>query len=178
MLLAEGPARVTAADFDRAAPHLATHPLDPAKRDQIILPDGVSREMTAGATVDVREDDPTTLELIGQCAAEHYGFNVVLGGLGGTMAILGAPLLSKDGKILGKASRRTSIASVTARELFPKKLPRPMLAPTLAAPSAKAFTYGAFIGRWIPWVGWALLVADIAIISFCVSTAKNRRNID
>ncbi|MDI2091886.1 hypothetical protein [Commensalibacter oyaizuii] len=48
-----------------------------------------------------------------------------------------------------------------------KKLKRPMFK------FSKTTTLFAFIGRWVPWIGWALLPADIAYISICTNRCMN-----
>src|SRR5687767_955094 len=41
--------------------------------------------------------------------------------------------------------------------------------PTTARPFAMGHTWGKVVGRWIPWVGWGLLIGDAAAIADCIA---------
>ncbi|MEA5100991.1 MULTISPECIES: STM2901 family protein [Pantoea] len=90
--------------------------------------------------------------------------------------ILGLPLLSTRGKP-GNATPGTSIASKYSRQLLNVKLPRPL--PTFTNTSIKLLkpmwtnNLGAFVGRTVPVVGWALLTNDVAQIVYKTVSTYN-----
>ncbi|MDY0927974.1 hypothetical protein SOM41_16640 [Enterobacter sp. CFBP8995] len=90
--------------------------------------------------------------------------------------ILGLPLLNTRGKP-GNATPGTSIASKYSRQLLNVKLPRPL--PTFTNTSIKLLkpmwtnNLGAFVGRTVPVVGWALLTNDVAQIVYKTVSTYN-----
>ena len=108
---------------------------------------------------------PSFGRCLARCSADQFGITTILGTAG---VVSGMPLLKKPFVTPG-SSPRTSIASKTLSNLFPQKLSRRVLAPTLARPLARSIVLGRVIGRWIPIVGWGLLAYDAVSIGLCVN---------
>lgn len=93
-----------------------------------------------------------------------------LGGVDAAAAIAilsGQPYLPTRGKF-GGATKGTSVASVLSRRLIKQKLPFAVPTLTGASISTLKITFtrslGAFIGRLVPGVGWAVLAHDVVLI--------------
>lgn len=84
------------------------------------------------------------------------------------LAVLGQPLIPTRRKAKGTTAG-TSFASKFLREKLPYKFKRPMATLTTQSILRLRFAYtnevGAFVGRWIPFVGWALLARDLFLTS-------------
>ncbi|WP_322046289.1 STM2901 family protein [Paraburkholderia sp. J67] len=90
--------------------------------------------------------------------------------IGSVVAILaGQPFLPTRGKF-GDATKGTSIASRVSRALFDYNFERQIL-PTLTNKSLLNMKFrmvnslGVFIGRWTPYIGWAITVYDVVKIA-------------
>ncbi|MBN3804749.1 hypothetical protein GXB81_17080 [Paraburkholderia sp. Ac-20336] len=85
-----------------------------------------------------------------------------------TMILLGRPWIPTRSKP-GGATAGTSIASLVLRVLVDVNFEKAIL-PTLTSRSVRRFQFsmtrnlGAFIGRWIPWLGATLAVYDVVKI--------------
>ncbi|RQM37305.1 STM2901 family protein [Erwinia psidii] len=97
--------------------------------------------------------------------------------LTGIAAVLsGQPVLNTRGKPI-TATRGTSVASVTARHYLNIELPFRL--PTFTNASIRKLkpmmvnNLGAFVGRSVPVLGWALVASDVAVISFRATTKYN-----
>jgi RHS repeat-associated protein len=112
---------------------------------------------------------PTLWQCLLRCAADQFGITTVLGITG---VAAGAPIIEKPKNYKG-ASPRTSIASKFLSDKFPQKFSKARPAPTFVHPFAKTKVVGRFIGRWIPIVGWGLLIYDAISIAFCVNNCLN-----
>jgi len=100
--------------------------------------------------------------------------NEQLGGIKDVIAmatiILGMPLIPVEGKPLS-ATKGTSIASLSMRTLIKTRLPgRGWATITNAAITHRRLTYtknlGAFVGRWTPFIGYAITAYDLSVIPF------------
>ncbi len=93
------------------------------------------------------------------------------------LILLGQPLIKTRGKFRG-ATPGTSIASVAARRWLNIELPRPL--PTLTNASIRTLkpmmvtNLGAFVGRTVPLLGWALLAKDVTVITFGAINKYNK----
>jgi RHS repeat-associated protein len=58
-------------------------------------------------------------------------------------------------------SKGRSAASWVFRGVLPCKVNYPMWAPTFQKPWATTKVAGAYVSRWIPWIGWGLLADDL-----------------
>jgi len=115
-------------------------------------PDGL-RTLTAG-------------ECLWGCAKAH--------GIGSGIGLLGwfsgLPLLDRDIPKFGGATKGTSIASRCLSTWFPQKIPSSW-APTKPWGKgwrARTATLGRFIGRWVPYLGAAVVVGEAGQIAACV----------
>jgi len=76
----------------------------------------------------------------------------------------GQPFLPTRGKFAG-ATKGTSVASVVSRRLIKQRLPFVLPTLTGATLSTLRITFtrslGAFVGRLVPGVGWAVLAYDV-----------------
>ena len=104
------------------------------------------------------------------CIADQFGITTVLGL---TARITGADIIPYPRKGIGGpgGSKATSIASMYLRKIpwLKKRLPKKLRwAPTRALGISRVGTWGKFIGRWVPWVGTALLVYDGVKIYECL----------
>lgn len=94
-----------------------------------------------------------------------------------SLILLGQPILKTRGKPRG-ATIGTSIASTAGRRWLNVELPRPL--PTYTNASIRTLkpmmtrNLGAFVGRTVPVVGWALLAKDVAAITFNVMNKYNK----
>lgn len=90
--------------------------------------------------------------------------------------ILGLPVLKTRGKPYG-ATVGTSIASKYLRDLLNVELPRRL--PTFTEASITTLkpkclnNLGAFVGRWIPVVGWILVASDFTQIVYKTVSTYN-----
>lgn len=79
----------------------------------------------------------------------------------------GQPFLPTRGKFAG-ATKGTSVASVVSRHFIKYQLPFALPTLTGASLSTLKITFtrslGAFVGRLVPGVGWAVLAYDVAQI--------------
>jgi len=100
---------------------------------------------------------------LASCTADQLGVKDLLAG--GAVA-LGAPLVKKPFVIPG-SSGATTVASKFLSAEFPQKLPFRVWAPTAARPLARSNVVGRIAGRWLPWLGWALLAHDAYEIGGC-----------
>lgn len=102
------------------------------------------------------------------CLAKTLGITTAAGT---GLAVAGAPTIPKSMVTKG-ASSRTSIASKYLSKRFPgrlpKFLPKRLPAPTLNRPGAMTNKVGRLFGRWVPWIGWGLLVNDAVQLKLCV----------
>ncbi|TNE41604.1 MAG: hypothetical protein EP347_01935 [Alphaproteobacteria bacterium] len=108
--------------------------------------------------LEVIGNHPIGLEIVGDCALEHYG----LAAIGGGAILAGAPILEKPRSGIsggGKSGNYTSMASKLLRRLFPNRLTRFGLFGTRVL--------GGVIGRMASYAGWALLAADVLMIVDC-----------
>lgn len=93
--------------------------------------------------------------------------------------LTGQPILPTRGKF-GGATRGTSIASRVCRALLNYDLDRNIL-PTLTNGSLVSLRFrmvsnlGVFVGRWTPYVGWAVTTYDVIKISLFATLHYNRR---
>jgi|CXWL01.1.fsa_nt_gi RHS repeat-associated protein len=103
-------------------------------------------------------------ECLQKCSAQHFGLQSAAGA-----AAIGAglPLIAKPFVTPG-SSPGTSLASVTLGRLLPYRLPFRVWSPTLIRPLTFTPWIGRAAGRWVPYVGTALLVRDAAMIGSCV----------
>jgi RHS repeat-associated protein len=123
---------------------------------------------------------PSFGDCLVKCLADHW-----LGALiGGTMVTAGWPTQNKpfvtkptEGRASSKgASEKSSVAtkwlykSKTAKKLGLKnKLPKQVWAPTARVPGAMTNRIGHLIARWVPWLGWGILMYESAQVALCVS---------
>ncbi len=97
-------------------------------------------------------------------------FDIVLLGIAGASGVLlGSRIRPYPRGGLNGSSGGTSIASEYFRRVLPQQLNHPWWAPTIRNPLARTRILGAVIGRWIPFVGWGLLISDAVLITQCVS---------
>jgi hypothetical protein len=90
--------------------------------------------------------------------------------------ILGLPLLKTRGKPYGTTAG-TSIASKYLRQILDVELPMRLATFTNASIRTLKPKYvtnlGAFVGRWVPVVGWIILASDIAQITYKTVSTYN-----
>lgn len=90
--------------------------------------------------------------------------------------ILGLPLLETRGKPYGTTAG-TSIASKYLRQVLDVELPVRLATITNASVRTLKPKYvtnlGAFVGRWIPVVGWVILAGDLAQIVYKTVSTYN-----
>ncbi|CBG90511.1 STM2901 family protein [Citrobacter rodentium] len=90
--------------------------------------------------------------------------------------ILGLPLLETRGKPYGTTAG-TSIASKYLREILNVELP--MRLPTFTNANVRTLkpryvtNLGAFVGRWVPVVGWVIIANDIIQITYKTVSTYN-----
>src|SRR5215469_13301788 len=108
-------------------------------------------------------------------ACDQFGIDDVAGI---AMILLGQRFVPTRGKFAG-AVKGTSIASRISRRLLPYEIKHKVL-PTVTSFKSLVllrikFTreLGAFVGRGIPVVGWAITVADVSIIMYRSATKYN-----
>jgi len=111
------------------------------------------------------EVDPLGLNCLSQCLGEALGLGAVVGT---GLTVGGLPSLPKPFRTPG-SSVGTSPISKCLSKAFPQKLPFSVPAPTWARPGAMSPVIGRIAGRWLPLVGWALLVKDAAVFAGCMS---------
>ncbi|WP_310606427.1 STM2901 family protein [Buttiauxella brennerae] len=92
------------------------------------------------------------------------------------LIVLGQPMRATRAKPIG-ATKGTSTLSYYLRQWLTTEVDQwPTL--TNGSISRLKFSYvtnlGAFVGRWLPFVGWAILAEDVAIIAY---KATNRYNL-
>lgn len=116
----------------------------------------------------VAEEEDGFLERAGKCALDHYGLGALVGGTGAAAVAAGAPVLPypRSGVDAGQSTGRTSLLSRAARRI-PGQFTSSRWAPTLRNLGARTMSKGAFVARWVPWVGGAMLVVDAAFITAC-----------
>lgn len=153
----------------------AGHPKEPVLDPGAPLPPGLE---PAGGYLVERVDgfdprDPSTFDIVSGCVREGLGIEdfgyAVQGGLG-------LPLLKKERTGAGgrRAIRRTSVASVAYRQLFPQRLPFRVWAPTWKNRFSTTASLGGVVGRWLPLAGWALLAVDVYRFGQCLSRFHDR----
>ncbi len=106
------------------------------------------------------------LSTAGGCAANQLGLTDGLAALG---LVLGQPILSTAGKFVG-ATTGTSPLSTVLSAVLPWQLPIALPAPTYAifrGVMATSTNAGRVLGRWIPFVGGAILAWDAIQIASC-----------
>ncbi len=120
-----------------------------------------------------QSDKPNVLERAGQCALDHYGLNLALGGSGGALAAAGANVIETRGKFAG-ATPGTSWAGRAASAIYGDakmavKLPTLTGFPGIGNGLKLSSTLSAakFAGRAVPVFGYALLAADALAIGIC-----------
>jgi len=105
---------------------------------------------------------------------EQFGVSDIVAAVG---VILGQPTRPTRGKFAG-ATKGTSIVSETSRRYLNIELPFRL--PTFTNASLRTLkpkfvnNLGAFVGRTVPVLGWAVCASDIAIIAFMATTNYNR----
>lgn len=109
---------------------------------------------------------------------KYFGVDEYDGIVAIVMILVGRPFVPTRGKP-GGATRGTSIASLVLRAILDINCEKAIL-PTVTASSFAGGQFfrwtrnlGAFVGRWIPWIGVALGVYDVIKIIF---TTLNRYN--
>jgi RHS repeat-associated protein len=110
-------------------------------------------------------------ECAARCAGEVVGIET---GAGAAAVAAGAPLFPKD-RLKGAlgAGDNTSLAS---KALSGKLGTSPVPLPTpVGCPPRFAYTkcVGRFAARWIPFIGWGLLAADLAQFGACMNSCVN-----
>jgi RHS repeat-associated protein len=108
-----------------------------------------------------------------ECAKKAIGIET---GLGGGLVLVSQPWLAKSFILPGSTSG-TSVASFWLSKMFPQKLPFRVWAPTAVRPGAMTPVAGRALGRWVPWVGWALLINDVIQYSRCVYKCEKRKEL-
>ncbi|WP_156965874.1 STM2901 family protein [Paraburkholderia bannensis] len=103
---------------------------------------------------------------------KHYGINDYDGIVAIVLIVAGRPFIPTRGKP-GGATKGTSIASLVLRVVLDinfKKAIFPTITNSSFNKGAKFFRWtrnlGAFIGRWIPWIGATLTMYDVIKITF------------
>ena len=107
---------------------------------------------------------PSLGKCVDKCSSEQAGVHTAVGA---ALLASGLPLVPKRFTTPG-SSPATSLASSTLSRLLPQKLSRGVWAPTFLHPFAKSNVLGRVIGRWIPYVGAAILAYDGVKIGICV----------
>jgi hypothetical protein len=102
---------------------------------------------------------------------KYFGINDYDGVIAIVMILVGHPFIPTRGKP-GGATKGTSIASLVLRAVLNINFKKAIL-PTVTTSSFKGGQFfrwtrnlGAFVGRWIPWIGAALGVYDVIKINF------------
>lgn len=106
--------------------------------------------------------------------------NEQFGGIADVVAmsciVLGMPILKTRGKPYGTTAG-TSIASKHLRQILNVELPRRLPTFTEASITTLKPKYvtnlGAFVGRWVPVVGWVLIASDVTQIAYKTVTTYN-----
>ena len=104
-------------------------------------------------------------------------FSQSLGGetaAGAAAVASGAPVIPYPRSGFGAVSSTgaTSLASSTLSRAFPQRLPVRIPTPTVANLGARTAVLGRAMGRWVPYLGWALLAYDAAQLSNCLSSCE------
>ena len=120
-----------------------------------------------------QSDKPNVLQRAGQCALDHYGLNLALGGSGGALAAAGANVIETRGKFAG-ATPGTSWAGRAASAIYGDakmavRLPTLTGFPGIGNGLKFSTTLSAakFAGRAVPVFGYLLLAADAVAIGIC-----------
>ncbi|KVD37256.1 hypothetical protein WS61_24655 [Burkholderia sp. ABCPW 11] len=98
--------------------------------------------------------------------------------VGVAMVLLGQRFIPTRGKF-ANAVKGTSIASVVSRRLLPYELKHRILQTVTSFRSLIMLrikltqNIGAFVGRAVPGVGWAILATDVALITYRTIGAYN-----
>lgn len=102
---------------------------------------------------------------------KHYGVDNYDGVVAVAMILAGRPFIPTRGKP-GGTTKGTSIASLAMRAVLDINFKRAIF-PTITDSSFRGGNFfrwtrnlGAFVGRWIPWLGAALTMYDIMKITF------------
>jgi hypothetical protein len=114
------------------------------------------------------QTDLTAAELFFWIAVDESVKRMGTDDLAAVIAILaGQPWLSTPPK-LGGATKGTSVASYVGREYlnYKVKIRLPMITGSSISTLRIALTrnLGAFVGRTVPFVGWAIVAGDVALI--------------
>ena len=125
-----------------------------------------------------QKKEKSTKDKIIQCTLSNYGLPAIAGGIGATAVAAGYPIPGTKPFVTEGSSQGTSVASRSLRRIAPSA--GPFRVPTgdfvggRLTGKSLGWTVvkggGKAAARWIPFVGWGLLAADIAFISIC--TAK------
>lgn len=101
---------------------------------------------------------------IGRCVEQQLGLSSAAGS---ALVAAGQPWMGKR-FITPGASAGTSLASSTLSKALPQQLPIRVWAPTSVRPFGGTKILGRVLGRWVPFVGWALLAKDAIGVARCL----------
>jgi len=104
------------------------------------------------------------------CAAKALGLDTAAGS---ALVVGGQPTVEKRFTQRG-TSIGTSPISKGLSNALPQKLPFRIWAPTTNRPFAMANTLGRILGRWAPFVGWALLGSDVVDYASCIKQCADK----
>jgi len=116
--------------------------------------------------------DRSKYDYISTCFMESMGIrDTAYAGLG----VTGARTVAKPRVGVGGAglTTHTSVSSVFFRRVFPQRLPFRLWAPTFGNLAATTASVGGLLGRWVPYVGWALLASDVVRFGACLQDARH-----
>jgi len=115
-------------------------------------------------------------ECLAKCVLSAYGLGALVGG---GMVVAGQPIPGSKDFVTSGSSEGTSAASRWARSQRWGNTRLPgggrWPTPTATRPFAKGNTWGKVVGRWVPWVGWGLLISDLTLIGNCVDDCFRQR---
>jgi len=104
------------------------------------------------------------------CAAKALGLDTAAGS---ALVAGGQPTVEKRFTQRG-TSIGTSPISKGLSNALPQKLPFRIWAPTTNRPFAMSNTLGRILGRWAPFVGWALLGSDVVDYASCIKQCADK----
>jgi len=105
-----------------------------------------------------------------QCAAEQFGLQTLLGA---NLVAAGQPVPGTKPFVTRGTSAGTSLAGIVAEDVFGNRTFQNAKPTPVGGTRGSRLRMGGtksvakFAGRWVPFVGWALLIADAAQVSAC-----------